>query len=473
MLHIPILRMGTRYESLDRTPLAHHETGEPMAEVSCANSGLIVRDLARIDDTVLERFTVTELIAMCQKAADLFLHATLPVGEADQSFDDYMGQLSASTGMPAAHCRANANKIHRVLSEIDVVLRGLTRGLDLSILDQGHGTHAGGTLSYFRAGRVFGAVLPSNSPGVHGLWIPAVALKAPIVLKPGGQEPWSPYRIIQALIAAGMPPGAFGFYPTDHAGANEILRTVDRSMVFGDATTTRVWQSDPRVEVHGPGFSKIILGEDCADRWEQYVDVIAESIVANGGRSCINASGVWTPRHGPALADALAKRLAGIGALPASDPDAKVAAFANPAMATRMSEIIDHDLKSAGATDVTEAHRGAPRLASLGRCRYLLPTVIACGSPEHPLANREFLFPFASVVTCPSDQTLAAIGPTLVCTAITEDPKMIADLMQCPHVDRLNIGPIPTVRLAWDQPHEGNLFEHLYRQRAFQSEHAA
>jgi hypothetical protein len=38
---------------------------------------------------------------------------------------------------------------------------------------------------------------------------------------------------------------------------------------------------------------------------------------------------------------------------------------------------------------------------------------------------------------------------------------------------RLNFGPIPTNQVAWDQPHEGNLFEHLYARRAFQCEAAA
>ena len=42
--------------------------------------------------------------------------------------------------------------------------------------------------------------------------------------------------------------------------------------------------------------------------------------------------------------------------------------------------------------------------------------------------------------------------------------------MHSPHIDRLNLGPIPTWQLSWDQPHEGNLFQHLYRQRAFQAQ---
>jgi hypothetical protein len=66
-----------------------------------------------------------------------------------------------------------------------------------------------------------------------------------------------------------------------------------------------------------------------------------------------------------------------------------------------------------------------------------------------------------------------AIGRTLVVSAVTSDRRFIDALMASPNVDRLNVGPIPTYQISWDQPHEGNLFEHLYRQRAFQIESAA
>ena len=36
-------------------------------------------------------------------------------------------------------------------------------------------------------------------------------------------------------------------------------------------------------------------------------------------------------------------------------------------------------------------------------------------------------------------------------------------------VERLNLGSLPTSRVSWEQPHEGNLFTHLYRRRAFQT----
>lgn len=477
MIEIPILRFGHPYTSVDQTELVHHATGEPVARVSQANSGLIVRDLHRVDDRVLEEYSVAELFAICHRAADLFLHAALPLGNPDgprQSFSDYVRQLSATTGMPHAYCRANAAKIHKVLSEIDRVVGGLTRGFDLSILDRGWGEDQGRMLSFYREGRVFGAVLPSNSPGVHSLWIPAFALKAPMALKPGREEPWTPLRIIESLIAAGAPREALGYYPTDHAGAAELLRHTHRSMLFGDASTTRPWAADPRVEIHGPGYSKVLLGDDEADHWERHLDVLVGSIAANGGRSCINASAVWTPRNGRAIAEALAGRLARVRALPADDPAAEIAAFANVRVAEAISASIDAGLREPGAIDLTQRHRGAPRLVRQGRVAWLLPTIVwidpAASTPDspHPLANREFLFPYASVVECPPADMPRAIGPSLVVTAITGDRDLIAALMASSHVDRLNVGPIPTVQLSWDQPHEGNLFEHLYRQRAVQ-----
>jgi hypothetical protein len=63
---------------------------------------------------------------------------------------------------------------------------------------------------------------------------------------------------------------------------------------------------------------------------------------------------------------------------------------------------------------------------------------------------------------------LKRIGYTLAATALTDDPAFIAEVMACPSIERLNIGPLPTNRLTWDQPHEGNLFTHLYKQRALQ-----
>ncbi len=469
MIHIPILRKGTPYKSIDVARIPHYRTRETFVEMSQANAGLIRRDLLDQDKmrAALTAFTTDQLLAMCKQAAEYYMHDTLPVGDGEQTADDYVRQLSATTGMPHVLVRRNMNKIYGAMAEMESMIAGLTRGLDLKILDDGFGMHEGHAVSFFARTNSIGVILPSNSPGVHSLWIPAIAMKVALVLKPGSSEPWSPYRVAQAMIKAGIPKEAFGFYPTDHGGSGAILNNCGRGMFFGDSSAVGKYANDSRIELHGTGYSKVIIGEDCIDDWEKYLDVMVASIVENGGRSCINASGVWVPRHGKAIAEALAARLAEVAPRDEEDPTAQISPFASGDIAKRISGIVDAGLREAGATDVTAKYRDS-RLVEWNGATYLLPTVVHCESHEHPLANREFLFPFASVVEVPQDQLLNVIGPSLVVTAITNDQQFIDRIVTSPHVDRLNIGAIPTMHISWDQPHEGNLFEHLYARRAFQ-----
>ncbi|MDE2999738.1 MAG: aldehyde dehydrogenase family protein [Gemmatimonadota bacterium] len=469
MTHIPVLRAGKPYASLDVQEVPHVQTGEPLVRVSQANPGLIARDLsaAKANKGALDALSVSDLAAITRRAGRLFAEADLPLDGHTQSPGDYVRQVSGTTGIPETLCRENMGKISLACSQIDEIHAGLTRELDLSVLDRGWDAENGRPLSYVCQTDALGAVLPSNSPGVHSLWVPAVSLKVPLVLKPGREDPWTPFRIAQAFLAAGCPGEAFGIFPTGHAGANEILLRCGRSLLFGGGATVAPWLHDPRVSVHGPGRSKVILGEDLVDRWEDFLDVILDSISANGGRSCINASGVWTPAHGREIAGAIAHRLARIEARPLSDPHARIAAFSNPAAAAGISNVIDVQLKAGGAVDLTADLRGS-RLVERDGLTFLNPTLVWCESPEHPLANTEYLFPYSSVVEVPQAEAVHRIGPSLVVTVLTEDEGLVGELLNSPHVDRLNAGPIPTNRISWDQPHEGNLFDHLYRQRAFQ-----
>jgi acyl-CoA reductase-like NAD-dependent aldehyde dehydrogenase len=470
MLHIPILRKGRPYRSVDVARPLHQRTREPFVEVSQANSGLIRRDL--LDQPAmsapLRERPVRELVALSQAAARHFAQDTLPLGEAEQSPQQYVEQVSATTGLPHSLVRRSFERVRSVLAGVDQVLSGLSRGLDLEVLDRGHGESRGHAVSYVPRADAFGIVLPSNSPGVHGLWVPAIALKTALVLKPGSAEPWTPYRLIQAFLRAGAPPEAFAFYPADHAGGGEILRRCGRGAVFGDVASTSRWLQDPRIEVHGPGYSKVLLGPDLAGRWTQYLDVMASSIAENSGRSCMCASGIWTSGHAPEIADALADRLVEVEPRATEDPLAALAPFADPRVAERISKQIDELLQQPGARDITAEKRRGPRLVTAHGGTYLLPTIVLVEDPEHPLANREFLFPFAAVVPVRADEVPERLGPTLALTALTDEPALLRRLLSSPLVNRLNLGPVSTMQIAWDQPHEGNLFEHLYVRRALQ-----
>src|ERR1039457_1168699 len=356
LLHVPILRSGEPYRSLDVARTPHYRTRDPFVEMSLANTGLIRRDLRHQQEAkaILAGFGAQELYAISSRAAVLFAESSLPLGDSAQSPEDYVQQVSATTGLPNVMVRRNMQKIRTVLADIETVVNGLTRHLSAEVFDAGYA----GDISYFPRSDSLGVVLPSNSPGVHSLWIPAFAMKTPLVLKPGSAEPWTPYRIIQALVHAGAPPEAFGYYPADHAGGAEILRRCGRGMVFGDVSSTRPWQGDPRIEVHGPGYSKIAIGEDCAAEWEQYLDVMVSSILENSGRSCINASGVWAPpSHAAEIAEALAARLAAVVPRDEADEQAQIAPFANRALAERISQTIDGEVDGATARDLTASYR--------------------------------------------------------------------------------------------------------------------
>ena len=391
------------------------------------------------------------------------------MGDGSQTPDAFAHAQSASTGLPERLCRANMKKNMFVLTEMRRILTSLTRGLDLQVLTSGFGEERGVPISYQAQTPVLGLVLPSNSPGVHTLWLPIIPLQIGLVLKPGPQEPWTPFRMAEAFFKAGVPREAISIYPGEADVGAAVLANCERSLVFGGQPTVDRYRGNPKVQAHGPGFSKIVLGDDEVDQWERYLDVMLDSIFANSGRGCINCSGIWASRHTRDIADALGKRLAAVRPLPANHPEASLAAFTVPGVAEAISQSIDADVQAPGVTDVTAQHRDSPRVVKEGRADYLLPTIVHCSSPEAAIARKEYMFPFAAVVECPQDRMIEAIGPTLVCSAITHDARFRRQLVDAVNIDRLNLGPVPTIQLNWLQPHEGNIVDFLFRARAFQT----
>src|SRR5438874_8878883 len=131
---------------MDVDKVVHFQTGEPLAEVSRANAGLVERDMRQAQRAreVLREIPIAELIRMVKKAADLYTSAELPLGDGTQTPDQFVRMQSATTGLPEHMCRFNMEKNLFVLSEMERILDALTRGLDLNVLTRGYGVEARG-----------------------------------------------------------------------------------------------------------------------------------------------------------------------------------------------------------------------------------------------------------------------------------------------------------------------------------------
>jgi hypothetical protein len=293
-------------------------------------------------------------------------------------------------------------------------------------------------------------------------------MKIPVLLKPGREDPFTPLRIVQAMIQAGFPKEAFGFYPTTHEGGDTLLTTCGRGIAFGNDTTLKKYSAFPSISGprHRPIQNPHRRGHD---RPLARVPRRHRAIHLRQRRPLLHQH-LRHPRPAPPrrTRQRPRRRTRENPAPPARPSRRLLCGFANPALADGIDALITAHLKDPGATDLTALHRDTPRKVGAFDQTYLQPTLISCSDKDHALANTEFMFPYASIVEIPQAEMLANIGQTLVVSAFTEDPRFIEQLLLSPDIERLNLGTYPTNRVQWEQPHEGNLFEFLYHRRAIQ-----
>ena len=69
-----------------------------------------------------------------------------------------------------------------------------------------------------------------------------------------------------AFVQAGVPKQAISVYPGLGDVGAAVLAGCPRSLIFGGTATVEQYKGNPRVQAHGPGFSKILLGDDKVDQ---------------------------------------------------------------------------------------------------------------------------------------------------------------------------------------------------------------
>ncbi|HUL98769.1 MAG TPA: aldehyde dehydrogenase, partial [Mycobacterium sp.] len=406
--------------------------GVPVARMSIVPPLFVSRSLATQRNTRPLPLTVRGEVLT--KAADIFANSVV----AGLSFDDYMELTRRVSGLPMTVTRAGALAVADGLNTaLDAIEAARPSGAQLDWRDI---AKAGGAV-WARRGELLGVHAPGNAPGVHGLWPQAFALGYRIAIRASRREPFTAHRLVHALRQAGARPTDVLYLSTDYAGADELIRRADLSMVYGGQDIVDKYAGDPTVLTNGPGRTKILITAE--HDWRGHLDMIVDSIAALGGTACVNSSAVLYEGDAAPLAHAIAERLATVTEL--------------PTMAVDRARTLARHL--AAKAEGTSAVLGADQVvAELGDGRAALrPAVHLLTEADSIKLAIELPFPCVWVAPWSRDDGLTPLCNSLVLTVITDDDDLVDDLLAEPTVTNVYRGPIPTHHSAPHIPHEGFL----------------
>jgi acyl-CoA reductase-like NAD-dependent aldehyde dehydrogenase len=317
-----------------------------------------------------------------------------------------------------------------------------------------------GSAVWARRGEVFAVHASGNTPGIHGLWLQALALGYRVAIRPSRREPFTGHRLIHALRAAGFRPEDVVYLPTDYAGADEIIRAADLAMVYGGQDVVEKYADDPTVFPNGPGRTKILITAD--NDWRDYLDVIVDSISDHGGMACVNTTAVLYEGDPAPLAQAIAKRLATIPALPNSDERAIL-----PTQPIEKARALARYLaiKSVGTMPVLGADQVVGDLDD--GYAALRPAVHLMANPDIETLNIELAFPCVWITPWSRTDGLKPLRHSLVLNAITSDERLLDELVNEPTITNVYSGHHPTYEMTPEIPHDGFLADFLMRNKGF------
>jgi acyl-CoA reductase-like NAD-dependent aldehyde dehydrogenase len=290
------------------------------------------------------------------------------------------------------------------------------------------------------------------------LWPQALALGYRVAVRPSRREPLTAHRLIHALRQAGFRPQDAVYLPTDHRGADEMIRSADLAMVYGGQAVVDKYANDPTVFVNGPGRAKVLITAD--HEWRDYLDVITDSIANLGGVACVNATAVLYEGDPAPLAAAIAERLSTIAVLPTEDERA-VLPTQNIENATALASHLA--VVAAGTTAVLGADQVVAPLSD--GYAALRPAVHLLTTPDVAKLNVELPFPCVWVAPWSRADGLEPLRHSLVISAITKDEDLVDDLLAEPTIANVYCGRHPTHYTAPEIPHDGFLADFLMRNK--------
>ncbi|QIJ63530.1 aldehyde dehydrogenase family protein [Streptomyces sp. JB150] len=430
---------GRTLTSSDRTRVPDVRGGD-LADVGTAPRLMALAALRELRERADGRPPGEDVFA---EAAELFATATLE-GESPQ---DYAAHVAHATGLTAA-------AIEQAVADLVAELRELPETTAAELPRTGFGQ--GFDTRWVPRGRVFAAVMASNHPVPNVTWAQALFHGYSVAVKPGSRDPFSARRLMRALLAAGLPAHKVAFLPASHQTGEFLLREADRGIVYGGDSAVRRWQGQESVAVRGPGRTKAFVDVEPDDA---VIDHLAVSASFDGGTRCTNLSAVLTTRPVGEVAERLARRLAELPSVPATERGATLL-VADRERAERIrgqldavrEGLVDHSARIDGSGPVVELADGS----------FLLrPVVLAADRADHPAVGVELPFPFVVVAPWTEADGVAPLRDSLVLNLLTARAELAEAVIREPSVRKVTRGTVLPWTAVPGIPHDDNYTQFL------------
>jgi acyl-CoA reductase-like NAD-dependent aldehyde dehydrogenase len=425
--------------------------GNPLAELSLVPRLFVTRAMAALHKA--DTLPVDQRLAALARAGEA--HATETVNGVSAA--DHQFIVSRASGMPISVVRSAGKAIADSAAQ---AYRSVQYARPVGAVNdwQDPLTRTGAAV-WTRRGDVFAVHAPGNHPGVHALWLEALALGYRLAVRPSRRDPFTPHRLISALRAAGFGDDQVVLLPTGYDAADAILRGADLAMAYGGEDVMRKYAAYSTMLPQGPGRSKILLTADV--QWRDHLDVIIASISDDGGRGCVNATAVFVEGDTTPVAQAVAERLAAIPSLPPEDERAVL-----PVLPVADAHKLERYLLAKAAGTVPWLG-GDGVVDELGDGSAVLrPAVHELDRPDAEQAGVELAFPCVWVAPWTREAGLEPLRETLVLTAITHDTRLVDALVAEPTISNVYVGDHSTTWIEPGIPHDGYLADFLMRTKA-------
>ncbi|MHA1954916.1 MAG: aldehyde dehydrogenase family protein [Candidatus Heimdallarchaeaceae archaeon] len=467
---LPLLRNGEEYLSQSKKTLIGIH-GERLLDVAVApeihvQMALPINKGAGFN--LLQNMAIDDIIDIYVEAGKIFMQDML-INNVSTSLDEFSELITLSTGMPITYVNNALNIIPQIFKKrpLQRILRASSPTGSLTIYDEFVDVRGNTRFAWAPKGKNCGVALPGNHPAVSLLGALIPLFKIPAILRASSTEPFTSFRLCKSLWEAGLPAESLFHFVTDHSVVDTIVRKSDMGVIFGNEWILKAYENNTHIKTYGPGRSKILVDIEnmSPSLLDLSLDIAHQSISLDGGRGCINCSGVVF-KHDDGyeeFRDKLAEKLASVETLDPMDPKAEI-----PAMQTDPARGLYKFIKSRMDSDVknvTASFRGTEEFLEVNdNLAYLLPTLLEVGE-DSQIRTDEYPFAFGTIVKADDYFAEELMEDSLSVGYLTDDPSKARNLLRDPTIKKVFVND-QTFLMDVAQPHEGFQGDFLYRSKA-------